>query len=135
MCTWASEVVESSTLVHALQVSLCKHMALYKLCETYILAAVLDPHFKLKWYNTENQITAKQLLIKKYEPRARSVMAEIPSETDSSRPPLNKRKCLFSFFDNQDLPLVEEDHTCDESGVTIYLNQPYKAENCNPLVY
>ena len=58
-----------SNFVRALQRALKVRMERYKVCETYIVASVLDPRFKLKWCcSNVEKISAKTLLeYKSYE--------------------------------------------------------------------
>ena len=91
-----------TALVLGLTQSLEKRMPYYEETDTYILAAILDPRFKLRWCNNDAEKKKVVDLLKS------AVQNKTPTQAeDTSEPPLKKVKTLFSFMPELDAPSSE----------------------------
>jgi hypothetical protein len=126
-----------TSLINALTASLDSRMAVYEEKEEYLLAAVLDCRFKLRWCKDDSEITRlKTMLTEKIsiiiiteEPVAnRSDITEVASIQE---PP--KKKRLFSFMkDDQGPESTQANPLCE---IKRYLEEPCEEEAVNPLTY
>ena len=94
----------NSKLVTTLKESVHRRLATFEENEQYILAAVLDPRFKLKWTSSEEERTAiKDMLITQAKADTLSVNSQ-SAEEDIPTPPPAKHRCpdpsddLFDFL-------------------------------------
>lgn len=122
-----------SSFVKALKSSLHSRMVTYEMNNTYILAATLDPRFKLFWcHDNEENVTVKCLLIE----RIASVSDSAPTpdsigSEDTDEPKKKKQKNIFSFIDEQ-----KENNSCSKNNeVEEYLKEPSIEQKENPLKY
>ncbi len=115
-----------SNFVRALKRYLLVRMERYIVCETFIVASVLDPRFKR--CSNEKRISAKSLLeskIMKHMSISQSSQGTQPApdkETGLSA----KRKRLFFFLDADN----SDTSTCTEDECTKYLGEP-----CEPVIH
>lgn len=90
-----------SELVLSLKQSLKKHMLYYEESETYILAAILDPRFKLYWCSDDAEkqkvVDLLKSALEKITPQP-PITAAITEVEGSSEPPVKRRKGLFNFM-------------------------------------
>ena len=93
-----------SGLVCGLKQSIHRCMLHYEENETYIVACILDPHFKLRWCSDdakrERSLDLLKAVLERLSPAA-STVAVLQADENSEPPPKKKRKSLFNFmYDN-----------------------------------
>lgn len=120
----------NTTFVNTLKQSLAKRVTYYETDNTYILAAMLDPRFKLEWCphsKKENFMLMLQSTSEKVAPSA------LEGEQTSDPPP-KKRKALFSF-----MPQSGDSRDSGSSRVANqvkdYLNDKIETMETNPALY
>ncbi|XP_065907752.1 zinc finger BED domain-containing protein 4-like [Dysidea avara] len=100
-----------SGLVRGLKQSLHRRMPYYEENETYIVACILDPRFKLRWCSDDAERDRSLDLLKAVLERlspAVSTVAVLQADENSEPPPKKKRKSLFNFmYDNSHSPSIE----------------------------
>ena len=98
-----------SGLVRGLKQSLQRRMPYYEENETYIVAGILDPRFKLRWCSDDAERARSLDLLKAALERlspASTVVVRV--DENSEPPPKKKRKSLFNFmYDDSDSPSTE----------------------------
>ena len=98
-----------SGLVRGLKQSLQKHMPYYEENETYIVAGILDPRFKLRWCSDDvERARSLDLLKAALERLSPASTVVVQSDENSEPPPKKKRKSLFNFmYNDSDSPSTE----------------------------
>ncbi|XP_065905197.1 zinc finger BED domain-containing protein 4-like isoform X2 [Dysidea avara] len=87
-----------SVLATSLQQSLKKRMLYYEQNETYILAAMLDPRFKLRWCFDNDEKQKSVSILKSALGRMISQLSNTAIIDDNGEPPPKKKKSSFSFM-------------------------------------
>ena len=111
-----------SSFVAALKASLQIRVPHFEENETYILAAMLDPRFKLRWCKSDsNKIRYKEIL--KNEAKKHTDTSETVADT-GLEPPSKKMKTLFNFMGD---PETNNENSSNEDV------DKYLAASCLPL--
>ena len=103
-------------------------------CDSFKVAAVLDPRFKLNWcHSNEERLAIRSQLLHEASTINSQFIMSIKEENDA---PSRKRSKLFSFMDLSPM----ENQTSSQSmhldaEVQSYLEQPRIAEDCNLLEF
>ena len=129
----------NSSFVSALKLSLKKRMPYYEEIESYQLAAVLDPRFKLSWANDEEKeplISLLKATITKMERRTLRSTNEQPTqqEEQNNEPPAKKTKTLFSFIDMPSQSQSDANKSTSEE-LDAYLQSERVSMTTNPLQF
>jgi hypothetical protein len=131
-----------SMFVHELKQSLSKRMTVYETKNDYVLAAVLDPRFKMLWCRDSNDKKLVKDIVK-------NELAQIASSLDDGElscynenddctpsPTSKKRKTIFSFMNiDCDMETDEGDISNYEIELKKYLEEPCEDEQKCPLMY
>ena len=91
----------SCSLISALKVSLDRRMAYYEENNVYVLAAILDPRFKLRWCLESEKDYYTEILVdatKQIAPMSAEGETSLPNPQPTGPPPCKKTKSLFSFM-------------------------------------
>ena len=98
-----------SGLVCGLKQSLQRRMPYYEENETYIIAGILDPRFKLRWCSNDAERARSLDLLKAALERLSPASTEVVQIDENSEPPAKKkRKSLFNFmYDDSNSPSTE----------------------------
>ena len=97
-----------SGLVRGLKQSLQRHMPYHEENETYIVAGILDPHFKLRWCSDDAERARSLDLLKAALERLSPASTVVVRVENCEPPPKKKRKSLFNFmYDDCDSPSTE----------------------------
>ena len=119
-----------SSFVLALKESLLKRMPYYEENETYILASILDPRFKLRWCQSDGDKLRYIAMLKDAASKyLSSTSISIIESTTDLQPPSKKKKeekLLFNFMEG-----VEEMN--DESSGVEEIIDKYLAASCLPM--
>ena len=112
-----------SPMVQTLKSSLERRMSSYEDCEHFLIAAILDPRFKLNWCVDLEKPQLKQRFIAIVK-NSDIVLANTTSTWTSDEPPPQKRSRLFSFMTTTTVQSSDStDHETDTEK-TSYLAQP-----------
>ena len=106
-------------LVRELMASMEKRLQRYVLSDTYRLASVLDPRFKMSWCPAHEQHQLTHMLTEKM----------LPVVTSEVQPRKRSRPTLFAMLST--LPTTAE----SGSEISTYLREPCVAYECDPLLY
>jgi len=116
-----------SALVDGLRSSLERRMPYYERNETYVLAAILDPRFKLRWCSDNSErkksIDLLKTAVKRKISLSNSNTQSMLQATDSKNEELEpsstkKRKTLFEFMPETDVTPHKEGNFTDISTVS-----------------
>ena len=123
-----------SPFVLGLTKSLSSRMPYFEEKEAYILAAILDPRFKLRWCSDDTQKQTYVELVKS-EVEMISTSSEPSSATLQLReePPPKRKKSLFSFM--PDSPSQVELNNGNVSSEEMYFETPCVSMDTNPLTF
>jgi hypothetical protein len=114
----------NSSLVLALKNSLERRMPYYETNESYILAAMLDPRFKLKWCKSQADRIKYKLMLKeeakKYDPSLPT--QPTPDDTTTLECPAKRSKTLFTFMGKEET-FTESENT-NAKTIDSYLAAP-----------
>ena len=116
-----------STFVDDLKSSLERRMPYYERNETYVLAAILDPRFKLRWCSDNSKRKKSTDLLKAAVERkislcnnnTQSMLQAANSKEEELETSSKKRKTLFEFMPETDVIPNKEDNFTDISTVSI----------------
>ena len=112
---------------------LSKFLAVYEETQDYIIAAVLDSRFKLRWCKDENERTSVKSILTNRLADVNHVPSAVNQHVVSSDSEPPKKKRLFSFMEDK------ESHsnlsTNYEIELNKYLEEPCVEEKVNPLTY
>ncbi len=130
----------NNPFVRGLKASFDRRLLYYLQNEVYILAAILDPRFKLRWCNNDEDKYQEALDIlslavdRCYEMHK----TDFPSysEIDKDSEPSSKRRKipLFSFMPEEQETNTQF-HSCDDYGVNDYVKSPCASMEINPLQF
>ena len=127
----------NSSFVTALKLSLKKRVPYYEEIETYLLATILDPRFKLRWSNEAEKESLIDLLkgaVKKLE-----LPSTAEQDQEQSEEPCPKKvKALFSFMPDADSGSSLSRSQSQSSGakeVDEYLQAGSVSMQINPLKF
>lgn len=125
-----------SSFVQALRASLVARMSSYESNDSYVIAAILDPRFKLRWcVDSGNKVRNQELL--KLESRKWLTSSAIGDQSDGrngEEPPPKKikGKGLFDFMEE---PTSESLRSSNDSDIENYLSAPCQPMTINPASY
>ena len=126
-----------SPFVTTLQPSLVKRMVVYEKKNDYIMAAMLDPRFKVLWCKDEEEKGKVKAIIEgemaKIAPDPDTLVVESSDTTEIELEPPNKKRCLFTFMDKSRSNQSEPDDK--EKELQKYLEEPCINETVIPLSY
>ena len=128
----------NNPFVRGLKASFDRRMPYYLQNEVYVVAAILDPRFKLRWCNNDEDKYQEALEIFRLavERCYETHKTEFPSssETDKDAEPSGKRRkiSLFSFMPEED---NIQSHTSDDHGINEYIKSPCASMEINPLKF
>ena len=117
------------SFIQGLKESLEKRMPYYEHNETYILAAILDHRFKLRWCSDEAVNLRSKEVLKAAVEKINPVQVHVEG---TSEPPLKKSKTLFSFMLE---PEAETNSFQSQSNTDNYLAAPCVSMDTNPANY
>ena len=128
--------VHSQEMLSSLKTSVEVRLSRYEQDDTYITASVLDPRFKLRWSNHEEQYIIKSLFLNKVS----LLQSCYPSYARHLSPPLTKplrtEDDLFSFMTPNDSSHTLPFSTLEaETEVIKYLSQPCLDMDTDPLQF
>ncbi len=112
-----------SSFVIGLSLSLSNRMPYFEIKKAYIMAAILDPRFQLRWYTDGLEKQTFTDLVKS-EVDAINTSCEHSSQSTSQgeEPPSKKTKSLFSFMPETEAPPAQI--SAHVSSVEEYLETP-----------
>lgn len=141
----------NSRMLIALQTSLKKRMSKYEEQEGFILATLLDPRFKLKWcQNEEQKSKSKEILLKRAQqitlPNSNQHISgsgelETEERNEDNEPPSKRKKAessqLLSYIFNEQRSeaVSETTKTSLQVEISSYLSKPCLKENDDPLQF
>ena len=118
-----------SSFVLALKTSLNRRMPYYQESETYVLAAMLDPRFKLRWCH-ENEKTGFKELLNQEAMNFVSSTSEPEGRAEPAPPPPKKNKSLFNYMESEEVDTGNTDGDIDR-----YLATSCDEMTTNPATY
>ena len=90
-----------SSFVLALKTSLNRRMPYYQDSETYVLAAMLDPRFKLRWCHEDEKSGYKELLNQEAMRFVSSTSEPAEPEGRAEPAPPKRKKSLFNYMESE----------------------------------
>ena len=126
-----------SGLVRGLQQSLQIRMPYYEENETYIVAAILDPRFKLRWCSDNAERTRSLDMLKAALERLSPTSTVVDQVDENPEPPPKKMKSLFNFMYNEsDFPSKEsQQRSAISKQVDEYIEVTTAPMSQNPAKY
>ena len=126
-----------SSFVIGLTQSLNKRLPYFENKETYILASVLDPRFKLRWCCDDNEKPTITELLKAEVEIINSSSSVQPAiaESRTTEPPPKKAKSLFSFMPSESSAVVIAGSDNISTNIDAYLEAPAQPIESNPLTF
>ena len=128
-----------SSFVLSLKDSLTRRMAIYETMNDYILAAILDPRFKLLWCQDDDKKTrVKTILITEIHVailKPLSTELDVINQETVSEPPKKKRKNFTFMDDGRNKQPTQSSFTDYKAELQKYLDDPHEEEKMCPLKY